>query len=630
MSESPFGLRKRPFAALPDVDCFVPLEGICQAFDSLLQAAVEGRGIGVLTAPAGLGKTLVCQRLARELSANFRLAFLPSGNFLTRRSLLQAILFELGHSFVRMGDQELRLALSTTLQAIRPTHRGLVLIVDEAHLLATRMLEELRALLAFGEGGEPLVRLIVSGQLALEETLSRPQCDAFNQRIASQVMLPCFTREESSGYLVRRLAWAGANISDVFSRDAVAAICEASDGVPRCLHQLADRSLAIGTNRSEKPISIRIVREALDHLKQLPLSWAEPTTGRATTNPLEAARAQAVARANASIELDGPMARNSNASSKSNTELFEGAVFDTYPLQSEPSETDGVLELQTPSSTWDLDSLPELANPWLDADLFPRPDEVVELRESPVHDVDNESEPFGIVQPAQLAAADLDFAEALEAGNSEELEANATFKNIPAPNNNRENNAEPKHLALPPRVANQTLNATALPEVELRQPAATTAVMDEEVVIDRYAALDSALNRLTRTMLNVRANARRKAVESIVEPVTPSAIPIPVEILNAVHQQFDVVLPEDDCADEPSRAKSGPHSSIRSAASLPPAQGRILETVAGPVTSPSAVSVAAPLATGPTTRQTASRTTTDERRPYQLLFSELRRRRRKV
>src|SRR5277367_4736384 len=164
MSESLFGLRKRPFAALPDVECFVPLEGICQAFDSLLQAAADGRGIGVLTAPAGLGKTLVCQRLARELSANFRVAFLPSGNFLTRRSLLQAILFELGHSFVRMGDQELRLALTSVIRRLRPGRGTIALIVDEAHLLAPRMLEELRALTNFADAGESLLRLVICGQ----------------------------------------------------------------------------------------------------------------------------------------------------------------------------------------------------------------------------------------------------------------------------------------------------------------------------------------------------------------------------------------------------------------------------------------------------------------------------------
>src|SRR3984957_6476671 len=143
-----------------------------------------------------------------------------------------------------MGDQELRLALSAMLQAIRPTRQGLVLIVDEAHLLAARMLEELRALLSFGEAGEPLVRLIVSGQLSLEETLSRPECDAFNQRIACQVMLPLLTREESSSYLTRRLAWAGANVSEVFTRESLTAVCEAADGVPRCPHQPADHCLS--------------------------------------------------------------------------------------------------------------------------------------------------------------------------------------------------------------------------------------------------------------------------------------------------------------------------------------------------------------------------------------------------
>ncbi|HET6325212.1 MAG TPA: AAA family ATPase [Planctomycetaceae bacterium] len=628
MSQSLFGLRKQPFAALPDVDCFVPLEGICQAFDELLQAATEGRGIGVLTAPAGLGKTLVCQRLARELSANFRVAFLPTGNFLTRRSLLQAILFELGHSFVRMGDQELRLALSATLRAIRPAHRGLVLIVDEAHLLAARMLEEVRALLSFGEAGEPLVRLIVSGQLSLEETLSHPQCDAFNQRIACQVMLPSFSREESSSYLVRRLAWAGANISEVFAREAVAAICEAADGVPRCLHQLADHCLTIGANRAEKPISLRIVREALDHLKQLPLNWAEPTIGRATTNPLEAARAEAVAMAEASIELDGPMARNPNPSPKSSRESLSRAVFDTYPLQTESLESDDVLELQTASNTWDLDASSELVAPWADEDGA---DEEADQRFD--EDVVRHSFSSNVIPEHAEASADLDFGDVVEVESVVDIEANDTLHDIGASALNK-TESESRRITLLQQsrdqqpCRNETVDATVLPEIELPQTA-TTAVMDEEVVVDRYAALDSALNRLTRTMLNVRANARRKAAESIAQPLLPSPPPIPTEILDGIHQQFDVVLPEETVANEPSRVKSGANSSIHAAEPLS-ANMAVLETVAAPVTLSSAVSAASPVATAPTVREATSRTTTDERRPYQLLFSELRRRRRRV
>ncbi len=74
----------------------------------------------------------------------------------------------------------------------------------------------------------------------------------------------------------------------------------------------------------------------------------------------------------------------------------------------------------------------------------------------------------------------------------------------------------------------------------------TEAAVDEEVVIDRYAALDSAIDRLTRTMLTVRANVRPRAADPIVLPEPPANEAISLAALDAVHQRFDVVLPEDD------------------------------------------------------------------------------------
>jgi type II secretory pathway predicted ATPase ExeA len=658
MSESFFGLRKRPFAALPNVDCFVPLNGICQAYDGLLQTTLEGRGIGMLTAPAGLGKTLVCQRLARELSNRFSVVFLPSGNFLTRRSLLQAILFELGHSFVRMGDQELRLALSAMLQAIRPTRQGLVLIVDEAHLMATRMLEELRALLNLGEGDEPLVRLIVSGQLGLEETLSRPQCDAFNQRIACQVMLPSLTRDESTSYITRRLAWAGANVSEVFARDALAAICEASDGVPRCLHQLADHCLTLATNRTEKPINLRTVREALDHLKQLPLTWAEPTVGRGTTNPLEMARAQAAAVSNASSDLDGPMCRPMTDAAKANR--LDEMLPDTYPLQADRSVIETEYDVPTVHNSWELDSESELVSPSLDHDSIRRVDSVIN-RDPYTGVADNDGELIDTIVPAVVGSEfdlggtdDFDVTNlggTIEFGDSIEVESNEAELNEIESNEPVSNEIASNELVSKKAVSNsmspvgslptqtRTVHAEVLPEIEttietkplggrpatpsnyvtpadvaddmvadkmVTEKVGAAEAVDEEVVIDRYAALDSAINRLTRTMLTVRANARTRAAEPIVLPEPPASKAISLAALDAVHQRFDVVLPEDD----PIEVKAP-----------------VLESSRQTVSSTVATAVATP---APAVRDTSTRSAADERRPYQLLFSELRRKRRRV
>jgi type II secretory pathway predicted ATPase ExeA len=596
MYESFFGLRKRPFAALADADCFVPLEGVCQAFDGLFQAASEGRGIGVLTAPAGLGKSLVCQRVARELSEGFRVVLLPTGNFLTRRSLLQAILFELGHSYVRMGDQELRLALVTTLRAIRPARRGLVLIVDEAHLLAARMLEELRALLSLGDAGEPLVRLIVSGQLSLEETLSRRECDAFNQRIAAQVILPSLNREESISYMTRRVAWAGANISDLFTGDALNAICEAADGVPRCLHQLADYCLAIGIKRSEKPINLGTVREALEDVKQLPLAWAELTVGRATTSPLETARAQAAATA--SIELDGPMARmpvaptrpneNVEQPQKTDREILDEVFFETYPLREHSAEVGDSLGGDDAGDTWDLDAPVEIVAPW--------------LQHVPAFDTDaterNEREGAGSA---------VEFGDGLQ--TDEQIQVDRVV-NI--------NRAAATQMMLP-EVDKNFL-------AETHQAHATASLVDEEVVIDRYAALDSALHRLTRTMLNTRTNVRRPAVEATPAPIVSA--PSRSNIIDAVPQhRFDIVLPEDEAVLAEDDAIS--EVEIKPAMNAPIAVAPMAK-VAEPSRALMAASLGVPTAPSSNPAREKSGTATDERRPYQLIFSEIRRRRRRV
>jgi type II secretory pathway predicted ATPase ExeA len=490
MYESFFGLAKRPFTALPNPACFIPIDGIYQAYSSLAQCITDGRGIGVLTAPAGLGKTLVCQRLARELEDRFTVVFLPSTNFLTRRSLLQAILFELGHSYVRMGDQELRLMLTSVIRRLRPGSGTIALIVDEAHLLAPGLLEELRTLTNFADAGEPLVRLVISGQLSLEETLSQASLHAFNQRIGIQTTIESLTRDESAEYVTRRLTLAGANVTDVLTNEALATICEASDGSPRCLNQLCDHSLLLAFLASQKPVNHRTVHEALDDLKQLPLTWNEPTTYRNEPAP----------------SFFGTRSEQAGTASDDDAWIVNA---------DEPSET---------SASHDEVGALEFGN----AD------------ESPLgHAIE-----FG--EPDVAAAASMVI---------------TTF--------------EP--LAPVSMEASRTVIAS---------PADADQLMDEEVVIDRYAALDAALSRLTRTMMCARAISRRtESVESVPSKPEPAQA---YEEDEAISPAFDVVLPEEVTA---------AHASVASARSE-----------------------SQPAATSPGTSRLSGRR-------YELLFSELRRRR---
>ena len=279
MYEEFFGLQRRPFSATPDASCFVPLESHQGVLDALAVSCERGQGIGVLTGGAGLGKSLVGLRLAFELQPTFVTAFLGHSAYATRRALLQAILFELNRPYDRMAEQELRLELAATLKSLRAERQGFVLIVDEAHRLSLPLLDEVRLLTLLADGGEPLARAVLIGDRDLEERLADPEVASFNQRICCQVDLAPLTQAESLDYLRANLEFAGVPAEMVFTDEALTFLAKAADGVPRCLNHLADHSLLLAFVTERKPVSVDVVREALDDLKQLPLHWNDPISG---------------------------------------------------------------------------------------------------------------------------------------------------------------------------------------------------------------------------------------------------------------------------------------------------------------------------------------------------------------
>mgnify|MGYP003663813040 CR=1 FL=1 len=285
MYEPFFGMDRRPFSATPDPGCFFGSVELQAVLEELTVCVERGQGIAILTAAAGVGKTLLCQRLAANLReressrSQFECVYLSNSNFPTRRSLLQAILFEMGDEYSRRDEPELRLDLRSRLLSLRPEREALVLIVDEAHLFSDELLEELRTLSDLAAGGSSLVRIMLSGQHDLEERLTDRSFDAINQRISKHVFVEPLTISESADYIRHRLTWAGCNVESTLTEEAISIITRASGGVPRCLNQLSDHSLLLAFASDQKPVTADTVREALEDLKQLPLHWNDVSDG---------------------------------------------------------------------------------------------------------------------------------------------------------------------------------------------------------------------------------------------------------------------------------------------------------------------------------------------------------------
>ncbi len=276
MYQKYFQLNNRPFSATPDPRKLYQSASMRLALVSLEQSLRSGEGIGLLTAAAGTGKTLVCKVLAERLAHDPLPVLLLNSSFATRSSLLQAILFELGRPYTKMSEQELRLELVAYGRQLAQDQTGIALIVDEAHLLGEHILEELRSLMNFQYATRPIFRVMLSGQLPLEDLLARRSLEAVNQRLQCHVTLELLNRQESLEYIITRVEQAGGQLLDLFTESALELIIHAADGLPRCLNQLCDHACLLASVAGNGPVDPTIVREALEDLQKLPLHWNIP------------------------------------------------------------------------------------------------------------------------------------------------------------------------------------------------------------------------------------------------------------------------------------------------------------------------------------------------------------------
>ena len=333
-----YGMTRRPFSATPDANCFAAAETFQTTLKSLVEGIEQGYEISLLTAAAGAGKTLLCERLILELGDGFTSIFLKQGNTPNRTSLLQTLLYELGREYADKSDQELRLEFTTAVKESWHNGQPIVIVVDEAHTLSEELIEEIRTLGNHSADGTSLVRIVFSGQLQFEEKLASPKLEAVNQRIRAHLLLDSLSTKESIEYIVHRLQWAGGNVSEIFDDEAIHFICQVSDGVPRCLNQLCDHSLLLGFVSESKPIGVDVVKDAMDDVRQLPLQWNEPSIS--VDDPIVDATTDESPESVEAVELETNEELDEGVSAEENVE----SLHYTVPGESVVSESDAQIE----------------------------------------------------------------------------------------------------------------------------------------------------------------------------------------------------------------------------------------------------------------------------------------------
>ena len=209
------------------------------------------RALGVITGEVGAGKTVAIRAALACLDAS-RTTIIYLGNpAVGARGLYAGIVTALGGT-PRFHKTSLIPQTSELLAAEEHERgRGVVVVLDEAHLLDVDQLEELRLLTnADMDSHSPFACLLV-GQPTLRRRIKLGTFAALDQRIALRYAMTGMQAPETKTYLGHHLKLAG-RADTLFSDDAADLIHQVSRGLPRAVNNLAVQALvaAFAANKS--------------------------------------------------------------------------------------------------------------------------------------------------------------------------------------------------------------------------------------------------------------------------------------------------------------------------------------------------------------------------------------------
>lgn len=263
-----FGFKERPFTITPNPRFIFLSKTHKEVFAHLLYGVRLHCGFIEITGEVGTGKTTALRTLLNQLeNDSFRLAliFNPS---LTALELLRSINAEFGIESTASTAVDLLHALNSFLLQENAAGRTVVLVIDEAQNLQPAVLEQIRMLSNLETETDKLIQIILVGQPELATMLARPELRQLNQRITVRYHLRPMDFDDTRAYILHRLAVAGSQGSVNFTPWAVRKIYRYSNGYPRLINILCDRSLLVAYTENSRKINLSMVNTAIQELQQ--------------------------------------------------------------------------------------------------------------------------------------------------------------------------------------------------------------------------------------------------------------------------------------------------------------------------------------------------------------------------
>jgi general secretion pathway protein A len=261
-----FGLNEPPFSITPNPRFLYFSAKHREALNHMLYGIRERKGFVQITGEVGAGKSTLCRALLQELGNNYSTALILNP-VLDPDQLMRAIAIEFGLD--ARGLDRLEALEGINLFLLRQVEEGreCVLIIDEAQDLTNDLLEQVRLLSNLETDDRKLLQIVLMGQPELRDRLNDPTLRQLRQRITVRYHLSPLTRGELDHYVRHRLSISGSKEGPTFTTPALWRIFCYSQGIPRLVNAVCDKSLLAGFVCQRPRIDYRTVGRAIRELE---------------------------------------------------------------------------------------------------------------------------------------------------------------------------------------------------------------------------------------------------------------------------------------------------------------------------------------------------------------------------
>ena len=255
-----FNLTDFPFHNTPNPRFFFESQNHKETLANMAYCVLEGKGFVVITGEVGSGKTLLIQALKSELGDHHVVIEIANPK-ISQSELLAAVVSKLG--LENPGESALWDVLKERLIALAEENRRVVILIDEAHQLPESTFTSLCLLSNIETLTQKLLQIVLVGQDELTALLEQHSLRQINQRISHRACLHRLSSKDTQRYIHHRLRVAGGH-PRLFPPESVELIFQESQGIPRIINNLCDKSLLFACGRKIRRVTLDIVRKAID------------------------------------------------------------------------------------------------------------------------------------------------------------------------------------------------------------------------------------------------------------------------------------------------------------------------------------------------------------------------------